>query len=424
MKIDLLVLYEDSGYKRLWPLTAARPTCALRLGARALWERHRDACTPARIVLDPGPGRTSDDARRAVLAGFAEEIDAEVGFEAATPSGPILWWNGSTTPPRMPLEDAPALLEGAAGVRFLGPGRRVIGMLHLPGVETPAELRALLFAESPLPDGWREREVEVSWVRDLWDLVRALPEELALDAAALVAARGAWSPSAGVQVLGGSIAVAASAHVAPGAVLDARAGAIVIDDGALVEPFTYLVGPAYVGRGTQLLGGRIACVTLGPECRVGGEVEVAIFQGYGNKRHQGFLGHAAVGEWTNLGALTTNSDLKNNYGKVRVWVDGGEVDSGEFKVGCFLGDHVKTGIGTLFTTGAVVGTGSVLFAGGRFTPRYLAGWSWWDGQQSQPHRWDKFLATARVAMGRRGRTLTPRYEAALHAAWTRGPKTL
>ena len=85
---------------------------------------------------------------------------------------------------------------------------------------------------------------------------------------------------------------------------------------------------------------------------------------------------------------------------------------------------MKTGIGTLLTTGAVVGPGSVLFAGGRFTPRYLAGWSCWDGQNTQPHRWDRFLATARTAMRRRGSTASPRYEAALHAAWTRGPKTL
>jgi UDP-N-acetylglucosamine diphosphorylase/glucosamine-1-phosphate N-acetyltransferase len=185
-----------------------------------------------------------------------------------------------------------------------------------------------------------------------------------------------------------------------------------------------VVGPAWIGPGSHVLGGKLTSVALGPHCRVGGEVESTVFQGYGNKRHQGFLGHAAVGEWVNLGALTANSDLKNNYGPVRVWVHGVETDSGESKVGCFLGDHVKTGIGTLLTTGAVVGPGSNLFAGGRFTPRYLPGWAWWDGEATVPHRWDKFLATARTAMGRREVALTPAYEAALHAAWKRGPKAL
>jgi UDP-N-acetylglucosamine diphosphorylase / glucose-1-phosphate thymidylyltransferase / UDP-N-acetylgalactosamine diphosphorylase / glucosamine-1-phosphate N-acetyltransferase / galactosamine-1-phosphate N-acetyltransferase len=93
-------------------------------------------------------------------------------------------------------------------------------------------------------------------------------------------------------------------------------------------------------------------------------------------------------------------------------------------VGCFLGDHVKTGIGTLLTTGAVVGPGSNLFAGGRFTPRYLPGWAWWDGDSTTPHRWDKFVATARTAMGRRDRAWSAAYEAALLAAWKRGPKAL
>src|SRR5262249_539201 len=87
------------------------------------------------------------------------------------------------------------------------------------------------------------------------------------------------------------------------------------------------------------------------------EVEATIFRGYANKRHQGFLGHAVVGEWVNLGALTTNSDLKNNYGSGRVWVEGEERDSGESKVGCFPRGQGKTGIGTRTRTGSVAGVG-------------------------------------------------------------------
>jgi UDP-N-acetylglucosamine diphosphorylase/glucosamine-1-phosphate N-acetyltransferase len=214
------------------------------------------------------------------------------------------------------------------------------------------------------------------------------------------------------------------ARVDPGAVLDARGGPVILDEGAVVEPLSHVVGPAYIGRGAQVLGGKLSGVALGPQCRVGGEVELTVFQGYSNKRHTGFLGHSAVGEWVNLGAMTTNSDLKNNYGPVRVWVGGIDSETGETKIGCFIGDHVKTGIGTLLATGSVIGPGSNLFAGGRFTPHYLPGWSWWDGASTVPHRWDKFLATVRTAMSRRGRTTTAAYEAALYAAWKRGPKAL
>jgi hypothetical protein len=91
---------------------------------------------------------------------------------------------------------------------------------------------------------------------------------------------------------------------------------------------------------------------------VGGELEETIVQGYTNKYHLGFLGHAYVGEWVNLGAATTNSDLKNTYGNVQVMAGGKRVDTGSTKVGCFIGDHVKASIGTQIYTGKTLGVGS------------------------------------------------------------------
>jgi hypothetical protein len=155
--------------------------------------------------------------------------------------------------------------------------------------------------------------------------------------------------------------------------------------------------------------------TFGPECRIAGEVEECVWQGYANKRHHGFVGHSVIGEWANLGALTTTSDLKNNYGAVRVWVDGREEPSGVSKIGSFVGAHVKTGIGTLLATGASIGVGSNLFGGGRFAPKQVPAFAWWDGERFEEHRIDAFLATARIAMGRRGRDLASADEEALRA---------
>jgi hypothetical protein len=117
--------------------------------------------------------------------------------------------------------------------------------------------------------------------------------------------------------------------------------------------------------------------------------------------------------------MTTNSDLKNNYGTVRLWTPEGEVDTGEMKIGCFLGDHVKTGIGSLLNTGTVVGPGSNLF-GTEQPPKYVPAFSWGSGEDLVEYKFDKFIATAQTAMGRRKVPLSDRQRKLLETAWQRG----
>jgi len=171
---------------------------------------------------------------------------------------------------------------------------------------------------------------------------------------------------------GSPIFIGKDAIVDGGVVLDSREGPIYIEPGVQVSNLTCLEGPAYVGRESRLAGGRITggC-SFGPQCRIGGEVQSTIVLGYSNKWHHGFLGHSYVGEWVNLGALTTNSDLKNNYSPVHVDLGDKSVDTGQIKVGSFIGDHVKTGIGTLLDTGASIGFGSNIFGGGLVERKYV-----------------------------------------------------
>jgi UDP-N-acetylglucosamine diphosphorylase/glucosamine-1-phosphate N-acetyltransferase len=178
---------------------------------------------------------------------------------------------------------------------------------------------------------------------------------------------------------------------------------VTIESGCEVHPFTRIEGPCYVGRGTVLLGAKVreGC-SFGPMCRVGGEVEESIIHGYSNKYHDGFLGHAYVGEWVNLGALTTNSDLKNDYSKVSVVMNGKTRDTGSNKVGSFIGDHVKTSIGTLLNTGSVVGTMAVLVATGAPLPKTIPPFAWYmNGLIGKGFGLTALLDTARVAMSRR-----------------------
>ncbi|MGL4370714.1 MAG: putative sugar nucleotidyl transferase, partial [Spirochaetota bacterium] len=158
----------------------------------------------------------------------------------------------------------------------------------------------------------------------------------------------------------------------PFVVIDARKGPVIIQDGCEINPFTRREGPCSIGRDCVLLGAKVreGC-SFGPACRIGGEVEDSIFQSFSNKYHDGFIGHAYIGQWVNLGALTTNSDLKNDYSAVKVYLPGGLRDTGSAKAGCIIGDFVKTGIGTLLNTGSVLGTGSMAVMSGRMTPPHL-----------------------------------------------------
>jgi UDP-N-acetylglucosamine diphosphorylase/glucosamine-1-phosphate N-acetyltransferase len=414
MEFDLLVLFEDPEWKNLWPLSAARPVYDLRVGAFRMWEKQRRALKANNWAVSAGLGR----GREACTTAFAKRNGvAEVPGEVKA-RGEVLWWNGAAFPPAQSL---PALVGETAGLRLRNDGGRVVALRHKFNAVSAAEAHRLLDGDTVLPPGWSEEQIEVVCLSALWDLPLLLGTELERDLDQRLHDVARSPRLNGVHIQGEHFSTAHGVEIAPGAVIDARPGPVFLHEDVRVEAHTHLVGPAYIGPRSELLGGRITSVAMGPECRVGGEVDTVIFQGFANKRHQGFLGHAAVGEWTNLGALTTNSDLKNNYGPVRVWQDGQEVDSGEAKVGCFLGDHVKTGIGTLITTGCVVGPGSNLFGGGVFTPRFLPGWSWWDGSTTRCHQWDKFLETARIAVSRRDESLSEDQVSALREAFENGP---
>ncbi len=198
-------------------------------------------------------------------------------------------------------------------------------------------------------------------IENLWDLIEWNEKLLGPDLLAYCG-RLEGDVSGKAAILGDKVSIKEGAEIGPYAVIDCRKGPVLIDKGAVVNPLSYVEGPSYVGRdavvmpGARLRGG----VVIGPLCRVGGEVESSVFHGYSNKYHDGFIGHAYIGEWVNLGALTTNSDLKNTYGTVRVNTARGREETRRVKVGAFIGDMVKTSIGTLIYTGKRVGVASHL----------------------------------------------------------------
>jgi UDP-N-acetylglucosamine diphosphorylase/glucosamine-1-phosphate N-acetyltransferase len=169
-----------------------------------------------------------------------------------------------------------------------------------------------------------------------------------------------------------------------------------------------------VGRGSILkMGAAIYGPTsIGPGCKIGGEVGETIIHGRSNKQHDGFVGHSYLGEWVNIGAGTTTSDLKNNYSTVRVPIAGQPVDSGEIFVGLFMGDHSKLGIGSVLNAGTSVGVCSNVYGSG-YPPKYIPSFTWGGSSGFTEHRLEAALETARRAMARRGGALEAGSEATL-----------
>lgn len=407
-----LLLYEDRHWRGLRPLTDLLPVPAITFGASDLARRWLAIADLPLLGIEARAGVMAcwDDAPARDARPLAADESVLVVNAAAMP-GP--WFEAARAARTPALWVADSRVVGA-----IAP----IGLLQ-GGIGRGEDFESVLLSAG-LP-ALAVEAVVLDWP---WRLVEWNADAIRADLATIAPLRAGDIHATAVLEGTAPIVVEAGATVGPYAVLDAREGPILVAHGARIAAHTVVTGPCVIGAGTQLLGGSVSQSTFGRECRIAGEVEACVWQGHGNKRHHGFVGHSVFGEWVNLGALTTTSDLKNNYGSVRLRIDGTTIDSRSSKVGSIVGAHVKTGIGTLLPTGAVVGTGANLFGGGRFAPKDTPSLAWWDGEVMSTHEIEKCIATARIAMARRGRTMQPADETALRAlfdstAGERGPMT-
>jgi len=149
----------------------------------------------------------------------------------------------------------------------------------------------------------------------------------------------------------------------PYCVTDSRNGPIILEEGVQIGPFCLFKGPVYVGKNSKIIeyAALKDSVSIGSTAKIGGEVEASVIESYSNKQHHGFLGHSYLGSWVNLGAGTSNSDLKNTYGEVVMEYAGAKVRTGMQFVGSFIGDYAKTAINTSIFTGKTIGACSMLY---------------------------------------------------------------
>ena len=396
MSVTRLYLFDDRRARRWAPHTLTRPVGELLFGCLALRERAEH------VFGAPCVGHLS----RTDLSDF-DEPGAAPGMkpdEVGTDGVRILLSSRAVV-----AFQSVELPDGEARIFVDG---KPAGWVLPAGADLPSEL--WLRDPTAAPDEGPRVDLEGTFLGHPWDLVAQNDDRIRRDILAL------WpedSPVDGVFREGDfHLSLADGATIEPGVHVDVRKGPIRLESGARVEGPARLTGPLWVGPNSTILGGVVGTSSIGPVCLVRGEVAHSVLLGYVNKAHDGHLGHALLGRWVNLGAFTTNSDLKNNYRNVRVWSPEGEKDSGLLKVGCFLGDHVKTGIGTVFNTGTIIGAGSNVF-GGIMPPTVVPPFSWGAGSDLRDHRLDKFMDTAERVMARRGQEITPGVRNILAIAW-------
>lgn len=398
-----IVLFEDAEVAGLGPLAALRPAFESRVGALNLRER-LELC---------GGGFSC-------AAAVRESVQAELLLPGLAPGGAELQVNARLAGT---VEDLESTLDRIAIGDALMRGDTVL----IAWGETERRLDA--------PDG-------LFLLDHPWDLVRYNDQLLRADADTLKARGGPVRRIHGIDfeadsgrgdrlaatefVVGlpeGSGAMCIGAHVVllgdgamvrPTAVIDAQAGPVVLGAGVVIHPLAVVTGPAYLGPGTVVNpGARLREGTsAGAFCKLGGEIEESVIGDLSNKQHDGFLGHAVVGNWVNLGAATNGSDLKNNYSQVKVDLGDGPLDTGQNFFGQVLGDHAKTAIGTMLTTGGVVGIGANLFGAGT-VPRLVPAFAWGGAAGMHEYRIEEALSTARAVYARRDARWTAAAETAL-----------
>lgn len=393
---DALILFDDANARDWFPFCLTRPAGELRFGTMTLRQRaeKRFGLRCAGYIAAPH------------LRTFDEPWAPRVLSDVPAGSRATLFLSSRAAPDPDDTQ--------------LGPDAHLVAMdgvvcgWYVPAGSTPPDEAFLLDPTAHTPR-LPVREVAGSLLEHPWQLITDGVERIAADVAWLHPDASRPRLPHGVHVLGdGAIVIGQNVALEPGTVLDVSAGPVWLEDHVVVRAFSRLAGPVYVGPGSALLGGSFEAASIGPVCRVRGEVAESTFLGYANKAHDGFLGHAFVGMWVNLGAFTTNSDLKNNYGPVRMWTPGGTVNTGAMKLGALVGDHVKTAIGTLLNTGTVLGPGASIFGGP--PPKYVPPFAWGGQDPSSRHDIDRFLDTAATAMERRGVVLTDDGRALLRAA--------
>jgi UDP-N-acetylglucosamine diphosphorylase/glucosamine-1-phosphate N-acetyltransferase len=388
-----VVIFEGSHWTDFLPFALTRPVFAMHSGASTLLEKQIRATQPSRLTLWIRPE----------MEGFVRQyvlptIDCPVSINT-------------------PLDDEPALVFSAR-------------TLHFSKLEAPQDSCAVIEEEDRLirlayvkMPGLSHQDVRDRSER--WLSIRDLPQEMpqarfprhwadlvAWNEESILSDSIHWKqpppPAPGAHLLNpDNIHAEPPVEIGVNVVLDARRGPILIASEASIGANSVIEGPCYIGPGARVSPLSLVCAgtSVGQCCRVGGEVRNSIFQSYANKSHDGFVGDSYIGEWVNLGAGTTTSNLKSTYGLVKLHLGSRPVQSDRVLLGAAIGDHSKTATNAQIPAGAYIGASSLVALTCRI-PRFVPSFSFWTDDNRDDMSLDKAMDVASRMQARRSRSCT------------------
>lgn len=386
-----ICIFEDDTFANFFPLTLSRPVYDLLCGISTLREK----------VLAVYPGTVQSFLCRAYLADTIKEENPGIEVNSL-PAEDTLFINGRIiasmdTTEQITLQDKTPKVYRCNGM---------IAAVRLPAeIILSIDINNFYNSICKVAESLPTIEVNINKVDFIWDLISYNGKEIVNDFVRLTGGRGSRHGKIydGVTFVNEDmIHVDEGSVIKPGVVIDAEDGPVYIGKNVKVFPNSVFIGPAFIGDGSNIKTGAAIYenTSIGKVCKIGGEVEDIVVLPYSNKQHAGFIGHAYLGSWVNLGADTNCSDLKNNYSTIRAAVNGKEVDTGLQFLGLIMGDHSKTAINTMFNTGTFVGFSSNIFGSG-FPMKYIPSFSWGGSDGFVEYNIEKSIHTASKVMGRR-----------------------
>ena len=359
MKIQLV---DGKHRDHLLPLTYTRPVAQLRCGILTIAEKYQ---------------------KRGFEVGYETEDYLQEKFPSVQHD---ILVSGSVCPTDSFIDAITSLTEGQALIQ----DDQLLAFKGVNWADTPTEI-------FPFND-------VLNLIIRPWDIWTKNAAEMNIDFDVLTKDRFSAPIDSSNTVFGDRIFLEEGARV-KASILNATSGPIYLARNAEVMEGSIVRGGLALGAHSALkLGTKVyGATTLGPHCKVGGEINNSVILGYSNKGHDGFLGNSAIGEWCNLGADTNNSNLKNNYDEVKAWsyVDGRFSKTGQQFCGLIMGDHSKSGINTMFNTGTVVGVSANVYGAG-FPRNFIPSFTWGGPQGTTEYMIKKALDTANRMMQRRG----------------------